>query len=102
MGTSVVEPSRLVLRGIQGMFEDYRKRSKGGSENGHDLQESRIWWIQFYQGGKAFRESSGSRKKIAAQDLLREGGKVAEGASVGLKPEKTRFDELGLISSILA
>jgi integrase len=54
-----------------------------------------IWWVKYYQGGKAYRESSKSRKQGDARKLLnmRE-GQIAEGRFAGLRVEKVKFDEL--------
>src|SRR5438093_10313984 len=55
------------------------------------------WWVKYYRAGKMHRESSGSKKKRDAKDLLniREGS-IANGTFAGLKPEKTTFDELAV------
>lgn len=55
-------------------------------------QRGRIWWIRYYRNGRRYEESSGSRKKGVAVDLL----KIREGDGVkGLPvtPKSFRFDE---------
>ena len=58
-------------------------------------KRGKVWWVKYYQHGKMFRETSGSTLKGDAEDLLKtREGKMAEGTFVGLKPEKTTFDDL--------
>jgi integrase len=61
---------------------------------GQIRQVGRIWWIRYYRAGRRFEESSGSRKKSAAIDLLkkREGG-AAHGLAVSPKIGRLRFEE---------
>lgn len=53
-----------------------------------------IWWIRYYRNGRRHEESSGSKKKTVAKNLLalREGDK-AKGLPVSAKIGQLRFDE---------
>ena len=54
-----------------------------------------IWWIKYYRHGKAFRESSKSKKVSDAKRLLRKReGEVSTGKFLGPKPDRVRFEEL--------
>ena len=62
---------------------------------GSVYKRGNIWWIKFYRNGKPYQESSGSRKKGAAiESLKNREGKIADGQIPSLKIEKVRFDEL--------
>jgi hypothetical protein len=54
-----------------------------------------VYWIQYYRGGKYYRESSGSDKLSDAKKIakMRE-GEMAQGKMLNLKVEKTIFDEI--------
>ena len=54
-----------------------------------------VFWIQYYRGGKYYRESSGSDKLSDAKKIakMRE-GEMAQGKMLNLKVEKTSFDEI--------
>ena len=53
------------------------------------------YWIKYYCNGKAYYESSKSKKETDAKKLLRKKeGQIEEGRFFGLKVEKTLFDEL--------
>jgi hypothetical protein len=54
-----------------------------------------VYWIQYYRGGKYYRESSGSDKLSDAKKLakVREGA-MAAGKFVNLNVEKTTFDAI--------
>jgi integrase len=54
-----------------------------------------VYWIQYYRGGKYYRESSGSDKLADAKKIakMRE-GEMAQGKMLNLKIEKTSFDEI--------
>ena len=54
-----------------------------------------VYWIQYYRGGRYFRESSGSEKLSDAKKIakMRE-GEMAQGKMLNLKVEKTIFDEI--------
>jgi integrase len=54
-----------------------------------------IFWIQYYRGGKYYRESSGSDKIADAKRIakMRE-GEMAQGKVLNLKVEKTTFDDI--------
>lgn len=54
-----------------------------------------IWWIKYYRHGKAFRESSKSKKVSDAKRLLRKReGEVNAGKFLGPKTDRVRFEEL--------
>jgi len=54
-----------------------------------------MYWIQYYRGGKVFRESSKSTKEGKAKKLLKlREGQITEGRFPGLKVEKVKFEEL--------
>lgn len=58
-------------------------------------KESHNYWIKYYRGGKAYRESTGSDKKSVAERLLKlREGAVAEGKFPGLNVLKIRVKEL--------
>jgi integrase len=53
------------------------------------------WWIKYYRNGKAYRESSGSDKKMVAKKLLdRREGDIATGKAPGVQFDKVTFDDL--------
>jgi integrase len=53
------------------------------------------WWIKYYRNGKAYRESSGSDKKMVAKKLLdRREGDISKGKVPGVQFDKVTFDEL--------
>ncbi len=60
------------------------------------LQEgSSTWWIQYYRGGKRYRESSGtSDKRKASRILSRRLAEVSTGTFVGTDVERVRIAEL--------
>lgn len=61
---------------------------------GQIRQVGRIWWIRYYRAGRRFEESSGSKKKSAAIDLLKKReGDVAHGLAVSPKIGRLRFEE---------
>jgi hypothetical protein len=52
----------------------------------------KTWWIQYFQNGYPYRESSGSSKKMAARELLKKRmGEISEG-----KTPTVRFDKVML------
>ena len=54
-----------------------------------------VWWIQFYDRGEVNRESSGSKVRKVAVDLLkRRVGEVVEGRFTGRNVERTTFEDL--------
>ena len=58
-------------------------------------KKSLIWWIKYYQHGKACYESTKSTKRTDAERILKSReGQIVDGKFSGLKVEKTRFDEL--------
>ena len=58
-------------------------------------KRGRIWWIKYYRNGRAFRESSRSRKISGAKHLLRKReGEISTGKFLGPRTERVRFEEL--------
>jgi len=58
-------------------------------------KRGRIWWIKYYRNGKAFRESSKSRKVSDAKQLLRKReGEIARSEFLNPKTDRMRFEEL--------
>jgi integrase len=54
-----------------------------------------LYWIQYYRGGKHYRESSGSDKLTDAKKIAKaREGEMAQGKMLNLKVEKTTFDEI--------
>ena len=65
-------------------------RRKGGT----------IWWIQYYHHGELFRESSGSKKRGVAVDLLRKRLRDLEaGKPAARQLERTTFEDLAKLIS---
>lgn len=57
--------------------------------------EGKTYWIKYYRGGKAYRESSKSEKESDAKRLLKlREGQVVENRFPGLRVEKIRYEEL--------
>jgi hypothetical protein len=64
-------------------------------KDGHIYKRGNIYWIKYYRAGKAYYELTKSAKEADARRLLRKRlGQIADGAFLGLNPEKTRIDEL--------
>ncbi len=62
---------------------------------GHLYRRGKIYWIKYYRNGRAFYESSGSKKEGDAKLLLRlREGDIAKGIPVTPKVGRLRFDEL--------
>ena len=60
-----------------------------------EVHESKVWWIKYYRGGRAYRESTKSDKESDAKRLLRiREGHIAEGKFMGLRPECVKYEEL--------
>lgn len=54
-----------------------------------------MFWIQYYRGGKYYRESSDSDKLADAKKIAKaREGEMAQGKMFNLKVEKTSFDEI--------
>ncbi len=62
---------------------------------GSVYMRGKTYWIQYYRGGKCYRESAKTDKESKAKKMLavREGA-IAEGRFFGLRVEKTTFNEL--------
>ena len=53
-----------------------------------------MWWVRYYRNGRRHEESSGSRKKQAAIDLLKiREGDVARGVPISAKIGRLRYEE---------
>jgi hypothetical protein len=62
---------------------------------GSIYKQGNIYWIKFYRAGKAYRESSRSKKPGPARRLLKKReGEIVENRFYGLRVEKIRFEEL--------
>lgn len=62
---------------------------------GSVYKRGKRWWIQYYQNGKPFQESSKSKKKMVAVALLKQReGDIAKGKPLGIHFDKVLFDEL--------
>ncbi len=58
-------------------------------------QQGRIWWIKYYDQGKPYYESSGSDKKLIAQDLLKiREGDLIQGHPIFVSIKNIRLQEL--------
>ncbi len=58
-------------------------------------KNGKTWTIKYYRNGKAYRESTHSEKISDAERLLKlREGQIVQGQFMGLKAEKTLFDEL--------
>jgi integrase len=69
----------------------YRRRKKRPDGN---VVELRVWWLAYRQGGRVFRESSGSTKESVARRKLRlREGDVERGVPVVPKMGRVTFDE---------
>ena len=59
--------------------------------NGRVFKRSQIWWIAYYDNGREFRESSGSReRKDAVRKLKQRLGEVALGVTHSVAPKRKR------------
>lgn len=57
-------------------------------------QRGKVWWIRYYRNGKRHEESSGSKRKKVATDLLKvQEGKIAEGVPMTARIGQLRFEE---------
>jgi len=62
---------------------------------GSIYKQGNIYWIKYYRAGKAYRETSRSKKPGPAGRLLKKReGEIVENRFFGLRVEKIRFDEL--------
>jgi integrase len=62
---------------------------------GRLYQRGKIWWLQYYRGGKLFRESSRSELKSVASTLLKKReGDIVDGRLPSRQAEKTTFEDL--------
>jgi integrase len=57
-------------------------------------QRGRIWWVQYYRGGRRYEESARSDKWEAARDLLRlREGDIAKGLPITARIGRLKFDD---------
>jgi len=62
---------------------------------GNIFKRGEVFWIQYYRNGKAYRETTGSKKEAEAKRFLQSReGQIAEGRFPGLRVEKICFEEL--------
>jgi integrase len=55
----------------------------------------KTWWVQYFQNGHPYRESSGSSKKMVARELLKKRmGEISEGKMPSIKYDQVMFSEL--------
>jgi len=62
----------------------------------------KTWWIQYYRSGKPYRESAKTKKKMVANELLKQReGDISKGEIPGIHFDRVTFNELaeGLISN---
>ena len=54
-----------------------------------------VYWIKYYRNGKAYRESSQSKKHIDAKRLLKKReGEVGQGKLTGIHFDRVMYEEL--------
>ncbi len=69
----------------------YKRKQK--LSNG-DVRELPTWWIKYYQGGRAVRESTGTTKETVARRVLRtREGDVERGIPVNPRMGRVTFEE---------
>ncbi len=62
---------------------------------GSIFRRGSVYWVKYYRAGKAYRESSHSKKEFDAIRLLRlREGQIVENRFPGLRVGKVQFDEL--------
>jgi integrase len=62
---------------------------------GRIYKRGKTWWIQYYQRGQLFRESSGAQLKSVASTLLKKReGEIVDGRLPALQAERTTFEAL--------
>lgn len=62
---------------------------------GSVYKRGNVWWIKFHQDGKAYFESSRSKKKTTALNLLkRREGEAERGETPGIHYDRTTYEEL--------
>ena len=63
-----------------------------------EYKRGKVWWIDYFSGGKRVREAIGHSKKLAVTILAKRQVEVAQGKHPELKRRaKTRFDEFGQV-----
>ena len=62
---------------------------------GSIYRRGKTFWIQYYKNGKAYQETSRSRKKMVANELLKKReGEISQGKVPGIHFDRVTFDEL--------
>ena len=62
---------------------------------GSIYKRGNIYWIKYYRNGKPYRESSKSKKKMVAAELLKQReGEISQGKLPGIHFDRILFDEL--------
>ena len=62
---------------------------------GSIYKRGNIYWIKYYRNGKPYRESSRSKKKMVAAELLKQReGEISQGKIPGICFDRVRFEEL--------
>jgi integrase len=68
---------------------------KGGSFMGSIYKRGKTYWVQYYNNGKKYAESSKSHKKMVATQLLKKReGEISQGKLPGIHFDKVTFVEL--------
>src|SRR5262249_48890559 len=63
--------------------------------SGSVYRRGKVWWLSYYANGHHVCESSGTRDKSPAKEMLQcRLGSVAEGRYLGLRPDRVTLDEL--------
>ena len=69
----------------------YKRRQKMPDDTYHEFA---IWWIKYYQGGRAVRESTGTKKETVARRVLRaREGDVEHGIPINPKMGRVTFED---------
>lgn len=71
---------------------DKPKKRRG---DGRIYLRGQVWWVQYYNRGRPFRESSFSTKRMVAErKLKRRLAEIQVGEFIGSKAERTTYEEL--------
>jgi hypothetical protein len=58
-------------------------------------KRGKTYWIQYCKNGKVYRESAKSKKKMVANQLLKQReGAIADGKTPAITFERVKFDDL--------
>ena len=64
-------------------------------QKGRDGTKGRIWWVKYYAGGRAIRQSTGTDSKEQARRFLKEReGRVATGQPILPRADRVRYEEI--------